>query len=438
MERGSSRVGNGWLRLAAAGLLVAGLSACATYGDWVQRMEREIAAGDYEAALAVLEANGRKDRDAVLYLLNRGLLLRMAGEFAASNAAFEEAKILMAHLAAVSVSEQAGALTINELVQSYTGELHEQVLVHLFAALNHLDLGQPLEARVEILQLDELLQQLEDEPIAGGAFARYFSGLLFESLGERDDALIAYRKAYQAYLAYPEDAALPPPRSLQFDLLRLTEALGLADETRRLRRELALENARVSPPPASEVVLILFSGLAPVKQETHLSVVTEAGELVTIAMPYYEDRPPHVQGMIVTADGEHTVAETVEDVNVLAVAALERRKPLILARALARAALKHEMVEKAGEKNDGLGLLVNIATVATERADTRSWSILPSRIYLARLALSSGERRLHVQLLDAAGKVVARRTLRARLEPGRRLFLSLHWIDEEDLAWHPD
>ncbi len=416
------------------GALLAGLlSACASYGDWARQLEHEVATGNYQGALAMVEEEGRRSRDVLLYHLNRALLLRMDGDFAASNAAFEEAKVLMEKFSTVSVSEQAGALTINDLQRSYSGEAYERVLVHLFAALNYLESGLPHEARVEILQLDVVLGQLQAESLAAGAFARYFSGMVFEALGEMDEALIAYRKAYQAYREYP-DAALALPRQLKTDLLRLTARLGLTEELARYRTEFAMPApARETAPARGEVILILFSGLAPLKRETRVNAVTGNGEWVTVAIPYYENRLPYVRKGVLEVDGVRAESEPVEDINTLAVAALQRRAPLIMARAMARAVLKHEAVEKAGEEDEGLGFLVNVAGVVSERADTRSWSILPGRVYLARLALPAGAHTLQVRLQNAQGEVAGTRRLGIRLRGGEKRFLSLHWVDNHDL-----
>jgi len=107
-------------------------------------------------------------------------------------------------------------------------------MVHVFAALNYLELGQPEAARVEVLQIDLLLRQLAErapEPALGvDPFARYLSGMIFEALGEDSDALIAYRKALEAYRLQQPLTGLAVPAALQADLLRLTRRLGLADE----------------------------------------------------------------------------------------------------------------------------------------------------------------------------------------------------------------
>src|SRR5690606_14309472 len=111
---------------------------------------------------------GGQARDAVLYDLNRAMLLRMAGDYGQSNAAFEQAKDAIDRLDAVSVREQAGALAVNDMLRSYTGAPYERVLLHVYAALNYLALDRPDDARVEILQLDVLLGQ--EDARAGGAF----------------------------------------------------------------------------------------------------------------------------------------------------------------------------------------------------------------------------------------------------------------------------
>ena len=58
---------------------------------------------------------------------------------------------------------------------------------------------------------------------------------------------------------------------------------------------------------------------------------------------------------------------------------------------LARMVSKYELVKTAGNQNNSLGLLINIATMLTESADTRSWNMLPSTIQFARFWLPAGE-----------------------------------------------
>ncbi|MCC6209112.1 MAG: hypothetical protein IT488_13310, partial [Gammaproteobacteria bacterium] len=388
------------------------------------------AARDLPGALRTLdERAGERARDAVLYGLNRAMLLRMAGDFSQSNAVFEQAKDAIERVDAVSIREQAGGLAVNDMMRSYTGAPFERVLLHVYAALNYLDQGRPDDARVEILQLDVLLGQ--ESARAGEAFARYLSGMIFESLRQYDDAMIAYRQAYEAY--HRDGGVVPAP--LGQDLVRTASRVGgLAAELGRYRAEFGITEEFPGPRgEGGEVIFLLNSGLAPVMRDALISAPTRDGKLVTVSMPYYEARVPRVTGARVSSGASVATAVLGEDVAAVAEETLEHDKPLILARAVARAALKLEASEKADKKDDSLGMMVNIAGVLSERADTRSWSTLPGRIYLARLPLAAGNHEVHVELTGGYADVIAARDYAVELAPGEKRFISLHWVSAGDL-----
>ncbi len=417
-------------RPAIAAALLTVLGACATYSDWVGLMEREMAAEKPDAALEILDKHLDGRRDRVLYLLNRAMLLRMAGRFEDSNRAFEMAKTLIDQLMAVSVSEQGGAFTVNEMMRSYTGEPFERIFLHVYAALNYLELGRPADARVEVLQMDGLLNGLEEKALPGTAFARYLSGLVYETLGEWDDALIDYRKAFQAYARYPEAFHATMPAQLKSDLLRLTRRVGLTEEYADYERRWG---GQAAPAPEDgkargELVFLLHSGLAPLKFSENVSAVTPDGELVTLSMPYYVPRAAQVISARLYENGGAAATQMYEDVGALAQYTLERRKPVLLARAIARAALKHEATEAARKQDDALGFIVNMAGVLSERADTRAWTTLPGRILLARMPLEPGSHVIRVELKDRSGKAVAEREYAFDLGEGDKHFISLHWV----------
>ena len=54
---------------------------------------------------------------------------------------------------------------------------------------------------------------------------------------------------------------------------------------------------------------------------------------------------------------------------------------------------------------------MNIANVATEQADTRSWLFLPDQISIAKLALSPGIHELEVIFYDSYGNEADRKTV---------------------------
>ena len=418
--------------LCAALLLVATLSGCATYSDWVGHMEADISRGQPDKALKVLEKHA-SSKDEVLYLLNRAMLLRMAADYEASNASFEAAKALISRLSAVSVSEQGGALTVNDMMRSYTGDYYEQILIHVFEALNYLAMNQPDQARVEALQLDVKLKQHGDNSNFEDGFARYLTGIIYEDLGEWDDAMIAYRQAYDAYRRYPQQLDMPVPQQLKADLIRVADKVGLDDEARRYREKFDIKSAPQIPRRDGELVFLLNSGLAPLKRSIEVRAVTQSGQLVTVAMPAYEDRRPTVTAARISVDGNSTTTDLVENVDTLAMDALAKQKPLILARAIARAVIKTKTSKEVDSRNDALGFMVNLANAITDRADTRSWSTLPNLICLARLPLAAGRHQVQVELLNRLDNVVANKDYVVDIAKGDKRFISLNWIMANDL-----
>lgn len=425
-----------------SGIVVALLSlgGCATYSDGIGQVERLLAEGKSEAALTALGKRVDAQKDRVLYLLNKAMILHMAGDYAASNAALEEAKPLIERNAVISVSEQAAALSVNDSQRAYAGAQYERIYVHIYAALNYLALGQMQEARVEALQIDTALGQIDKkEPVPAG-FAYYLSGLVYEALGEWDDAMIDYRKAYEAYRAYPDAYHVPLPAGLKEDLVRVAARQGFDDELARYREEFGLTDdaARARSSGKGEVIVVLQTGLAPVKRDTIASVYAADGRLVTIALPYYQAREIDVTQATLRVSGSaaQTRTEPVEAVDRMAAAELEQEMPLITARAIARAVVKNKAIKQSERQgNEALGLVMNVAGIMTERADTRSWSTLPARIYIARLPLEPGRYDMTLELRNAAGVVVGTRAYNGiEIAAGNKRFISLHWLTAQDLA----
>ncbi len=73
-----------------------------------------------------------------------------------------------------------------------------------------------------------------------------------------------------------------------------------------------------------------------------------------------------------------------------------------LLRAVSKQAAVDALADGAGGENEGLGealgTAASIFAAAVERADTRSWHLLPARISVLRLRLPPGEHRLWLEL----------------------------------------
>jgi hypothetical protein len=249
------------------------------------------------------------------------------------------------------------------------------------------------------------------------AFGRYLAGMIYEELGEYSDAMISYRKAYQAYERQRKDFGVPLPHGLKLALLRMSQRMGLNDEHQGYVKRFDIRDYQTVAQRRKEgrVVFILGNGLAPKKQERSITVHDyQHGQVHRIALPYYPKRPQRILlgGLRLKTDDTQVQGSLVENVDGVAKKTLDEQLPGIKARALARAVAKNAMVRGAksssddNHKNALLGLIANIATVATERADTRSWVTLPSEFYLASVSLPPGRYNIDVQFLGRSGGVV--------------------------------
>jgi hypothetical protein len=378
-----------------------------------------------EQALTTLESHKPEDLNKTLYLLDKAMLLRMQERFEDSNRAFEEAKTLTQTLDAISIREQAAAVSINDSQRSYLPRVFEQVLVHCFQAINYLQLQQFGEARVEILQLDELLKQQDDIQIP---FARYLSGLVFEFNRELDNALISYRKAYQAYGSY--NSAIP--LMLKEDLLRLTDYLGLNDEHKKFLAEFALK----SWPNQQEVnqqahaIALVFNGLMPRKQSLEIAVQSPTDDqLHRISTPFYEHRAVTVHRAELSAESLSTSSELIAELDNQARASLENEMPAIIARTIARVSIKNAAVDKTRDNSPLLSLALNIATFLTEQADTRAWNTLPQQILIMRLNLPAGNHDLTLSLSGSNLPGTIQTWQEVDINKGESRLFSYHWPD---------
>ncbi len=436
------------------------LSGCASYSDSFAPIQRDLASQKYDAALKDIEKQSGSKTDRVLYLLNKGMVLRMKRDFAGSNQALEAAKAEMDRLYAISVSQNAMSFLINDSTVSYGGEDYEQVLVHLYMALNYLELGQKDDARVEAQQVDIKLREIASK-VSGSSYVRdaftlYLTGMIYEDLGEKSDAMISYRDAYNAYKKYQNSYGTPMPEELKHDLLRMAQRQGLNDEAAQYSKEFGIPLAPVKSDPAKEgeLVFIFNNGLAPIKREKRSSMAAPPpsvmaggapatpGVFVTIALPYYESRLNNVASARISADAEQASTERVENIDAIARSSLDSHMGAIVARSLARAVVKakvQEAVDRAGQRrsndNGGAGvallgsIFVRVAAVATERADTRSWLTLPAEIQMARVHLPPGQYTIKVELLDAGGQTVATREYPGIvITAGHMTYLTDQWI----------
>jgi uncharacterized protein len=408
-------------------LVVAG---CAAYGSRMAPVVKALRQGDPGRAVQLVDRD--PDPGSVLWQMERGLLLRAAGRFRESNEAFAAAIQRQDELYTRSVSNETAALVVSDAVRPYRGADYELPFLRVYSILNYFDLGDRDGALVEARALTAMLQDRVRPGDEGGpgdwGFGRLLAGLVLESGGEWNDAWIAYRAAGAAYEV---SGGAPSPELRAF----------LDDAVRRTAVRAGIEAGEPGP-TRSRIVVIVEEGLVTPREDFHLRVPIlreeqgwgqdrlgtwseavgrracdlrghrgsyrprEIAYFVDLALPVYPPRPTQdvAAPRVGIAGLDTTVAIRAEDVERLARSDLDRRFPLIAVRAAARAILK-ALASRAVTRQSGElpGQLANLLGVATERADTRSWSTLPGRIDLAVLDAPPGPAEVEVSAAGPAG-----------------------------------
>ncbi len=402
------------LRLAAAGtavlLLAALFSGCGAHSQQKRREAYErFYRGDFDSALEILrEEDDPKSR--LLRALDRGMIAHVRNRPEASNRAFAEAERIIEEQSATDVSDQAASLLVNDYQLEYKGEDFEKVLIHPIRALNYLVIGEVNEALVECRAVNEKLVELQEKygsrnVYSEDAFARYLSGIIYESEGNLNDALVDYRLAVKAYGSWRETYGVAAPGDLIESVLRVSEANGVTSVFRSFRRDYPAVKwvSRRERLRRGEIVLVLENGQAPYK-EAGTAHVAVGEELLSFSFPRFRPVPLLFSGAVLRAGRFSARTALVSNVTAIAIQDLDDRYKRVIAKELLRATVKQVEVKKVKEKSWLAGTLLNMVNSANEQADVRSWELLPANFQIARLLVEPGYYdSVHLDLLDALG-----------------------------------
>lgn len=418
-----------------------------------------VAAGNYQAATLLIEENKEKykKKNAVLFYADKGTLTHYAGEYQKSIESLLEAENRVEDLFTTSVSKQAATFLINDTMAPYKGEDFESVMLNLLLAINYLQQGEVDEALVEARKVDSKLNLInscypEDKKniYKEDAFARLLMGILYEMGGTREDlndAFISYRKAEEIYITdYSVNYQTPLPLCLKKNLLTASRFMGTR-EFNSYKKKYCSVKARTLADKGqkSEIYLIHYNGKSPEKVEDAIVARMPDGYIMKIAFPQYRLRPYHIRSSSIKVtnldSGATTTAQTELGENIAAIALknLENRKGRIAAKAIARATAKYlatKAAKEAAQKKQGgnaglvVGLLGNILSAATERADLRCWKTLPAEIRIGRCIVEPGNYKIDISLINETGEIIKQLPLQEMsLKKGEKKFVVFRTIE---------
>lgn len=413
--------------------------ACSGYIRQSERLRESLLDQDYAGALEVVEKID-KTNSLLLYYYERGLVLHYENAYVESNDAFEKAEALLEDLYTKSVVRELVALTVTEGFSQYRGDAFEAVLVNYYKILNYLYLGDVDGAAVECRRISRKLQMLQDggeSYFENDPFLQYMTAMVYEAAGDAPDAEVSYRVAVATYDTLQTLYHVEAPAFLFCDAAanarRVGDVEAVATFAQRAECErppsgfgrvnVLLEGGFVVHKDESNIVLPIFESDRWEDNDDFANEVALRRNVayenrprvkywLKISMPVLIPTPVPFQGARVRpvrrdgvdiSDAAAQRTFLVENIDALAEHAFAEKEFKILVRAIVRALVKYNLQQKVDKEDRTLGALVNIFNIATETADTRSWTSLPEKIMMARLDLAPGTYDLEVELIAREG-----------------------------------
>lgn len=436
-------------------LVAVALSGCAisnTFISYNSRSAKFKSAIDHanESAVLVDLDKKRESKDVQLYMAERARVAQIAQMI--DESIFDYKTVLeaidvvddKAKMTVTGGAAKAGSAMTNDSVIPYNMDSYEKIMVHHYQALNYIAKGQLEAASIEIrranfLQSEALeahtreLAKIEqeaqekqidmdkvnlDEKFSAmdsaigavknsfqNAYTFYLSGLVFEASGSRNDAYIDFKKALEIN---PENIYI------QADVLRLARRLGMREDLKRFQKAFGKE-AELLAKGQGSVVVFYEEGYAPEKVERKITLPTfSSAGIVSVAMPIYDFQWNAPSPVSISINGSQAgETQLVLALSALAAKALKEEIPGMVVRQIVRAITKSSMQSAASKQNNFAGLAATLINIATERADLRAWSTLPSSVQISRHNLDAGE---HLLEFGRNGIV---ETLNVNVIPGR-------------------
>lgn len=414
------------LTLLVAILQMTGCAMLRDYDSELQQTSEQLATGNVDAALALLESHNQDANKDLLYYFEKGELLRSKGDLKGSQDAWRAAdSVVLQWEEAVKLDtdkylSQFGTLLINDKLRRYEGYDYEKVMLTTQMALNLLAENDFAGARTEIrkthereaviaevrdkeyLKYEEQAEQeglkteykdLQGYPVASlddpevvklknsyqSAFSHYLAGFVYEALGEKGLAAPGYRKAAE-----------------------------LRPNTPVLEQALLTLDKRSVKAGQSEVLIVVQSGLAPARASMNIPLpLTIDGNLVLtpLSFPIIREDTSTTGVSKLWLDDKPLDLTALNSTSAMSRRALRDEMPGIILRTSVRAILRGAGQKKLNEKNPSAALALGIASLLAEDADTRTWRTLPNDTLVARVHLAQGKHQLTLPPEQGGGHV---------------------------------
>lgn len=413
------------------------MAGCAAHADRLAQVREYYFAGNLGAAEALVDEGLRRGGpDREVWKLDRAILDLAAGRPKEAERWLREVRDAFDYLEQASAAEGVAAMLTDDTRLAYAGEDYEKILIRVFLALANLlaDGEDALAYALQVNDCQERIIQSSADP-AG-----------------QNPKLAYQRVALGAYLY----AALREETHMNYDDAARGWARVVAWEPDFPYGRRDVERAargRHSAPGCGVLYVLALVGRGPYKIEveempTTVSLLladrilsaaakhTVAPTVAPVKVPKVAAMHNEIRNVDVLVDGRPAGSTaTITDVTRIAIQQHEAVYPQIVARAVARRALKKgvfyagkEMLGVSNQSLVNLGMdVAGIVWEATESADTRCWGLLPDRIQVLRLELPVGRHRIGLAPAGRYGRLGRQASAEVTIDDGRNTYLLAHF-----------
>ncbi len=375
---------------------------------------------------AVTEATKQADKhaggkDAIVWRLEQGAVLRAAGRYDDSNQAFDVAQNKIddySQMAKIRLGQETGALLSNQANLAYEGRSYDGIMLNTYRALNYLALGQPDKARPEIIrayqrQQDavadnrrriektqaEAAEQKDSAAIRSAEQSPEFQSQLQNSMAGINDIKV-YSDYVNPFTVYLDGIYFMANAVDGSDLERAHKSLARAAScvpgNKYVQQDLAAVNDFLNGrPPAATTYVIFETGCAPMRDQIQINIpiIFSKVSYIGAAFPTIKPQGDFQRSLTVTANGKSYNTEIICSLDSIVKRDYKNELPVVITKTIAstvvKAAAAYVANDAARQQNDWVGLLVQASTaiyqMAVNIADTRTWTTLPKEFQICRL-----------------------------------------------------
>ena len=373
------------------------ISGCQSYTQENQNIRENLYSGKFSEATTNLDKSSiaTESRNFALFTMEKGMLLYLQGDYLNSVKQWQNSDKKLDDLYTTSISKTTASFIINDSMSDYTGEAHERYLIPIFSSIAFFANHDQNNSLVMIRRTNDIKNALDNDNeganlIKYDALSNYFSGMVFETKGEWDNSIISYKNALTNIKNGPLKSA---ETQITKDLARLAEFRKRSDILNDIKKNYPSLNWQKHSDllKQGEVYVIYESGNTPIKTPKDILFPTDK-TVVRISFPEYKDVYYKNKSSEIFID-QKSIGKTIimEDIGKMAKQALEDRRVRDIAKIAARVIAKDLAARKLGEQNPLAGLAANVFSLATETADTRSWTTLPDTIQVFRFPIPANK-----------------------------------------------